>query len=348
MRYKLLGQHTGLRLSEIILGAGMFGTRWGHGADIEESRKIFAGYVEAGGNFIDTSDTYQFGESEEFLGEFIKPHREEVFLTTKFTMSADPKSGILATGNSRKAMIQSLEQSLKRFKTDRLDLYWVHFPDAVTPIEEIVRGLEDLVQSGKILYFGFSDFPAWRVSAASVLANLRGWTSVAAQQIEYSLVERTPERDLIPMAAAHGIATVGWSPLGGGLLTGKYRKGETGRDQGMKGRVFQPENSPQRSAIIDTLEVIAAENDSNPGRVAIAWVRAKGVWPIIGPRTRTQLDDNLASLDLVLSPEQLLRLDEVSAISLGFPHDVLSPPPLQNRLAGGKLDLFDRPTVPVR
>ncbi len=348
MRYKLFGQHTGLRVSEIVLGAGMFGTRWGHGADADESRHIFDGYLEAGGNFIDTSDTYQFGESEELLGEFIKPHRDDLFLTTKYTMSADPKGGIFVTGNSCKAMVRSLEQSLKRLKTERLDLYWVHFPDSVTPIDEIVRGLDDLVSAGKILYIGLSDFPAWRVSAASVLARTRGWAPIAAQQIEYSLVERTPERDLLPMAAAHGIATVGWSPLGGGILTGKYRKGETGRETGMGGRVFQPENSAQRTAIIDALETIAAETGSNPGRVAIAWVRAKGVLPIIGPRTRAQLDDNLGALELALSAEQLRRLDEVSAISLGFPHELLSNPSTQSRLTGGKLELFDHPGVPVR
>lgn len=347
MRYKLLGQHTGLRVSEIVLGAGMFGTRWGHGASSEESRRIFDGYLEAGGNFIDTSDTYQFGESEELLGEFIEQVRDDLFLTTKYTMSADPKDGILKTGNSRKAMVRSLEQSLKRLKTDRLDLYWVHFPDAVTPIDEIVRGLDDLVRAGKILYVGLSDFPAWRVSAASVLAQLRGWAPIAAQQIEYSLVERTPERELLPMAAAHGIATVGWSPLGGGILTGKYRKGETGRETGMGGRVFQPENTAQRSAIIDRLEAVAAETNSNPGRVALAWVSAKGVLPIIGPRTRAQLDDNLAALDLSLSSEHLRQLDEVSAITLGFPHDLFTPG-LQNRLTGGKLEFFDRPGVPAR
>ncbi|MEZ2346700.1 aldo/keto reductase [Terriglobus sp. RCC_193] len=348
MRYKLLGQHTGIRLSEIILGAGMFGLKWGHGADIEESRKIFDGYVEAGGNFIDTSDTYQFGESEEFLGEFIKPRREELFVTTKFTMSVDPKGGILATGNSRKAMVHSLEQSLKRLKTDRLDLYWVHFPDALTPIDEIMRGLDDLVRAGKILYIGLSDFPAWRVSAASVLAELRGWTPVAAQQIEYSLIERTPERDLLPMAAAHGLATVGWSPLGGGVLTGKYRKGEKGRNEGMGGRVFQPENTPQRTAIIDALEAIAAEIGSNPGRIAIAWVNTKGVWPIIGPRTREQLDDNLGALELTLSPEHIQKLDEASAITLGFPHDLLSTPSMRNRMTGGKLDSFIQPSELAR
>jgi aryl-alcohol dehydrogenase-like predicted oxidoreductase len=348
MRYKLFGQHTGVRVSEIVLGAGMFGTKWGHGADAEESRRIFDGYIEAGGNFIDTSDGYQFGESEEFLGEFIKPYRDDLFLTTKYTMSADPKGDILVTGNSRKAMVRSLEQSLKRLKTDRLDLYWVHFPDGVTPIDEIVRGLDDLVRAGKILYIGLSDFPAWRVSAASVLAHLRGGAPIAAQQIEYSLVERTPERDLLPMAAAHGIATVGWSPLGGGVLTGKYRKGEIGRETGMGGRVFQPENTAQRSSIIDTLEAVATETGSNPGRVALAWVSAKGVLPIIGPRTRAQLDDNLGALGLTLSPEQLRKLDEVSAVTLGFPHDLLSNPDTLNRLTGGKLDLFDHPAVPVR
>jgi aryl-alcohol dehydrogenase-like predicted oxidoreductase len=347
MRYKLLGQHTGLRVSEIVLGAGMFGTRWGHGAGAEESRRIFDGYLEAGGNFIDTSDTYQFGESEELLGEFIKQCRDDLFLTTKYTMGADPKDGILATGNSRKAMVRSLEQSLKRLKTDRLDLYWVHFPDAVTPIDEIVRGLDDLVSAGKILYVGLSDFPAWRVSAASVLAQLRGWAPIAAQQIEYSLVERTPERELLPMAAAHGIATVGWSPLGGGVLTGKYRKGETGRETGMGGRVFQPENTEQRTAIIDRLEAVAAETNSNPGRVALAWVSAKGVLPIIGPRTRVQLDDNLGALELSLSSDHLRQLDEVSAITLGFPHDLFNAG-LQNRMTGGKLEFFDRPAVPAR
>jgi aryl-alcohol dehydrogenase-like predicted oxidoreductase len=348
MRYKLLGQHTGLRVSEMVLGAGMFGTKWGHGATAEESRSIFDGYLAAGGNFIDTSDTYQFGESEELLGEFIKPVRDDVFLTTKFTMGADPKGGILVTGNSRKAMVRSLEQSLKRFKTDRVDLYWVHFPDAVTPIEEILRGLDDLVRSGKILYAGLSDFPAWRVSSASMLAELRGWTPIAAQQIEYSLVERTSERELLPMAAAHGIGTVGWSPLGGGLLTGKYRKGETGRETGMKGRVFQPENTPQRAAILDRLEAIAAETDSNPGRIALAWVNTKGVLPIIGPRTRAQLDDNLSALELKLSAEHLRQLDEVSAISLGFPHNLLSETSTVDRLTGGKAALFDRPPVVVR
>src|SRR5258708_1093984 len=195
MRYKILGRHTGLRVSGLILGAGMFGTKWGHGADREESRRMFDGYVEAGGNFLDTSDSYQFGESESLLGEFIKTHRDDLVLATKYTQSADPKGSPSVTGNSRKAMVRSLEASLKRLGTDRIDPYWVHTPNGVTPIEEIVRGLDDLVRSGKVLYIGLSDFPAWRTSAAAMLAALRGWTPIAAHQIENRLEQRRPARE---------------------------------------------------------------------------------------------------------------------------------------------------------
>jgi aryl-alcohol dehydrogenase-like predicted oxidoreductase len=348
MRYKIFGQHTGLRVSELILGAGMFGTKWGHGADAEESRRIFDGYVEAGGNFLDTSDSYQFGESEALLGEIIESSRDDLVLATKYTQSADPKGSLSVTGNSRKAMVRSLEQSLKRLKTDRVDLYWVHLPDGVTPIEEIVRGLDDLVRAGKVLYAGLSDFPAWRVSGAATLAALRGWTPIAAQQVEYSLVQRTPERELLPMAAAYGLATVAWSPLGGGVLTGKYRKGETGRQTGMGGRLFHAEDTAQKTATLDTLEAIAVETGSNPGRVAIAWVGAKGAIPIIGPRTRAQLDDNLKAAGLGFTDDQVRRLDEVSAVSLGFPHELLANPATRDRIAGGRLALLDLPTQPVR
>jgi aryl-alcohol dehydrogenase-like predicted oxidoreductase len=348
MRYKLLGQHTGLRVSELVLGTGMFGTKWGHGADPQESRRIFDSYVEAGGNFLDTSDSYQFGESESLLGEFVRPMRDDLVLATKYTQSADPKGSLSVTGNSRKAMVRSLEQSLHRLRTDRIDLYWVHMPDGVTPIDEIARGLDDLVRAGKVLYGGLSDFPAWRVSAAAVLAELRGWTPIAAQQIEYSLVQRTPERELLPMAAAFGLATLAWSPLGGGVLTGKYRKGETGRQTAMGGRLFHPEDTAQKTAVVDMLNVVAQETESNAGRVAIAWVNAKGAIPIIGPRTRGQLDDNLRAVDVTLTAEQVRKLDEVSAIPLGFPHDMLAIPAYQDRIAGGKRALLDSPAHPPR
>lgn len=245
-------------------------------------------------------------------------------------------------------MIRSLEQSLKRLRTDRIDLYWVHLPDAMTPIDEIVRGLDDLVRAGKILYVGLSDFPAWRVSAAAMIAELRGWTPIAAQQVEYSLVQRTPERELLPMAAAFGLATLAWSPLGGGVLTGKYRKGETGRQTAMGGRLFHAEDTAQKTAILDSLQVIAEETGANPSRVAIAWVGAKGAFPIIGPRTRAQLDDNLAATGVSLTANQIRQLDDASAIPLGFPHDMLAIPAYRDRIAGGKRALLDLPTHPVR
>ncbi len=348
MRYRIFGRHTGLRVSELVLGTGMFGTKWGHGADRDESRRVFDGYVEAGGNFLDTSDSYQFGESKSLLGEFIRTTRDDLVVATKYTQSADPKGGLSVTGNSRKAMVRSLEQSLIRLGTDRIDLYWVHMPDGMTPIEEIVRGLDDLVRSGKVLYVGLSNFPAWRISAAAMLAELRGWVPISALQIEYSLVQRTPERELVPMATAFGLATVAWSPLGGGVLTGKYRKGETGRQTGMGGRLFHAEDTPQKTAIVDMLEAIAEETGSNAGRIAIAWVRAKGAIPIIGPRTRAQLDDNLAAAEASLTADHIRRLDDVSAISLGFPHDLLAAPAIQDRIAGGKRALLHLPTYTVR
>ena len=232
MRYRIFG-NTGLRVSALALGTGNFGKGWGYGSDVDEARKIYNGYREVGGNFIDTADQYQFGQSESMLGDFMATERDEVVLATKFSLGDSPDAGVLRSGNSRKAMLSSVEASLKRLKTDRIDLLWVHMPDGVTPIDEIVRGLDDLIRSGKVLYSGLSDFPAWRVATAATLAELRGWSAISAVQLEHSLVERSAEREILPMAAAFNLGTVGWSPLGGGLLTGKYRKGETGRAQGL-------------------------------------------------------------------------------------------------------------------
>jgi aryl-alcohol dehydrogenase-like predicted oxidoreductase len=348
MRYKVFGEHTGLRVSELILGTGAFGTRWGYGAEPDEARRMLDGYLEAGGNFIDTADSYQFGESETLLGEFTKSNRDDLVIGTKYTQGADPKGSLSVTGNSRKAMVRSLEESLKRLQTDRVDLYWVHMPDGDTPIDEIARGLDDLARAGKILYAGLSDFPAWRVAGAATLAELRGWVPIAAQQIEYSLVERSPERELLPMAAACGLATTAWSPLGGGVLTGKYRRGETGRHTQFGGRLFHPEDTEQKAAILDTLDAIATETDANQGRVAIAWLFSKGVFPILGPKSRTQLDDSLAALSVSLSADQIGRLDEVSAIPLGFPHEMMAIPAYRDRIAGGKRGLLDPPSHSVR
>src|SRR6202012_1571506 len=214
------GKHTGLRVSELVLGAGSFGTGWGHGAEPGGARRICDAYAAAGGNFIDTANGYQFGQSEQILGDLLAGRRDDFVLATKFTMMTDPGAGILVTGNSRKSMVASVEASLKRLKTDRIDLYWAHVSDGVTPLEEIVRGFDNLVRAGKILYAGLSDFPAWRVSRAATIAELRGVVRIAGLQIEYSLVERTTEQELLPAGQALGLGIVAWSPLGGGRLTG--------------------------------------------------------------------------------------------------------------------------------
>lgn len=347
MRYKLFGKHTGLRVSELVLGTGNFGTGWGHGAEPDEARRIFDAYADAGGNFIDTADGYQFGQSEEILGDLLAGRRDDFVLATKFTMGSSPNANILVTGNSRKAMISSVEASLKRLKTDRIDLFWAHLADGVTPMEEIVRGFDDLVRAGKVLYVGLSDFPAWRVARAVTIAELRGATPIAGLQVEHSLVERTTEQELLPAGQALGLGVVAWSPLGGGMLTGKYRKGEKGRAEGFGGKVFQAENSPQRTAILDQLIAISEDIGATPGEIAIAWVAAKGSLPIIGPRTLAQLTSNLASADVRLSPEQLARLDQVSAIRPVFPYTVLNDPATRQRFTGGKLEQFESPSDPV-
>jgi aryl-alcohol dehydrogenase-like predicted oxidoreductase len=344
MRYKIFGQ-TGLRVSAIALGTGNFGKGWGYGADRVDAQKIYASYREAGGNFLDTADQYQFGQSEEMLGDFIARERDEVVLATKFSLGDSPESGLHRTGNSRKAMIQSVEASLRRLKTDWIDLLWVHMPDGVTPVDEIVRGLDRLVRDGKILYSGLSDFPAWRVATAAIMAELRGWSPISAVQLEYSLVERTAERELLPMAKAFNLGTVIWSPLGGGLLTGKYRKGESGRAQGL-GVVIHSESDERKTATLDEVLAISKEIELPPGQIAIAWVLAKGLLPIIGPRTPEQLADNLASTAATLSAEHIRRLDKVSAIPLGFPHEVVAGS--ASRLAGGKAEVTDALVRQVR
>ena len=318
MNYTLFGT-TGLRVAQLALGTGNFGTGWGHGADPEESAAIFNAYAEAGGNFIDTADIYQFGQSEELVGTLLQGRRENFVVATKFTNGAAPDADRLVTGNSRKAMVASVEASLKRLRTDRIDIYWVHHPDGVTPTEEIVRGFEDLARAGKILYAGLSNFSAWRLARAVTLADLSHAVPIAAAQFEHSLVHREPETDLFPASHALGLGIVTWSPLGGGMLTGKYRQGEQGRADRMGGKVFQPEDSVQRTQILDTVLAIAGELGASPGQVAIAWAGTHGALPIIGPRTVAQLTDNLGALSLGLSAEQISRLDTVSSLEPAAP-----------------------------
>jgi aryl-alcohol dehydrogenase-like predicted oxidoreductase len=350
MRYKILGKHTGLRVSEFVLGTANFGVAWGgHGAAPDEARRILDTYADAGGNFIDTANGYQDGQSEQLVGDLLTGRRDEFVLATKFAVKTDATSGILVTGNSRQAMVASVEASLKRLKTDRIDLYWAHVDDSITPMEEIMRGFDDLVRAGKILYAGLSNFPAWRVARAATIAELRGTVPIAAIQVEHSLVQRAAEQELIAAARALGLGAVAYSPMGGGVLTGKYRNhnGEAGRNEAWGGAGFQPENTAQRSAIIDAVIAVAAEAGVTPGEVAIGWVAARGTLPIIGPRTQKQLESNLAAARLALTDEQLARLDQVSAIPRGYPWTVLDEPRIKDLITGGKFDRIDAPLEPV-
>ena len=351
MRYEIFGRRTGLRVSQLALGAANFGTRWGYGAERQDAKRVFDAYVEAGGNFIDTADSYQFGESEELVGEFIAADRDYFVVATKYTLGTTATDGISRTGNSRKNMIRSLEASLERLKTDRIDLYWAHFADGMTPMEEIIRAFDDLTRAGKIHYAGLSNFPAWRISRADLLAEMRGWGPIAGIQVEYSLAQRTAERELLPMAEALGLGAALWSPLGGGLLTGKYRIGDEGRINSFLGRLVHKENTARETAILDALLAIAKEVNRSATEVAIAWMLHKArlsttaLIPILGPRTYEQLAGSLGALEVNLSQEQIGRLDETSQIALGTPHEQTHGSAAA--IAGGKPELLQTRIIPV-
>jgi aryl-alcohol dehydrogenase-like predicted oxidoreductase len=322
MRYRLLG-HSGLRVSEAALGTMTFGEDWGWGTAKGEARKVYDAFREAGGNFIDTANIYTNGTSETFLGEFLKDHRPSVVLATKYS-NAMPGTDPNAAGNHRKNMVQAVEASLKRLKTDYIDLYWVHIWDQIIPVEEVMRALDDLVRQGKILYVGISDAPAWWIAQANTLAQLRGWSPFAGMQIEYSLMERTVERELIPMAKALNIGVTAWSPLASGVLTGKYHghgsSTEPGRMSSDMMKDFKPEQQ-RADRVVATVKKLADQLGRSMAQVALAWLqyRPVPVVPIIGARKLSQLQDNLASLDLQLTPEQVKTLDDASQIELGFP-----------------------------
>lgn len=321
MKLKTFGK-SGLRVSELCLGTMTFGEEINWGASKAVSRQIFEKFSEAGGNFIDTANYYTAGTSERMLGEFMASRRDEYVLATKYTLAMNPDVANHA-GNSRKNMMQSVEASLKRLKTDYLDILYVHAWDKLTPIEEMMRAFDDLVRSGKVMYIGVSDFPAWQVSKANMLAELKGWSSFIGLQIEYSLAERSAERDLLPMADDSQMAVAAWSPLAAGLLTGKYNKeGEiNGRLDRAKSIRLKEDNLRIAQNVVD----IADEIGSSPSQVAINWVmqHSERIFPIIGARTPEQLEDNLGAPQLTLSDEHKRQLDEVSAIERGFPHDFL-------------------------
>lgn len=349
MHYKVFGRKTGLRVSELALGAGNFGTGWGHGAERDEAKRIFDGYLEAGGNFIDTANGYQGGQSEAMLSDFIAPERDRLVIATKYTLGTTPTAGISHTGNNRKNMVRAVDESLTRLKTDHIDLFWAHMSDGVTPMEEILRGFDDLVRTGKIHYAGLSNFPAWRIARADLLAEVRGFAPIAAIQVEYSLAERTAEREQLPMAEALGLAATLWSPLGGGFLTGKYRSSDENNRAAKLGMLVHAEKSARETALLDTLIAVATELGASPTHVAIAWLREKAqrsttaLIPILGSRTREQLDATLGALNVQVSAEQLARLDGISDVPKGVPHESIAGS-VSRFGGGGTLDL---PIIPV-
>src|SRR6267142_442059 len=326
MRYKLLGK-SGLRVSELCLGTMTFGEDWGWGASKDESRKVYDAFLQAGDNFTNTANVYTSGTSDRLLGEFLHGQREHIVLATKYTNAA-PGTDPNAAGNHRKSMVQAVEASLKRLKTDYIDLYWLHIWDQITPIEEVMRAFDDLVRQGKILYAGVSDIPARVVAKANTLADLRGWTRFVGLQIEYSLIERTTERELLPMAAGLGLGVTAWSPLAAGMLTGKQleaggAKDSRQSDAGMKQFMV---SDARKEAIVREVVASARDCGHSPAQVALAWLRQRAtqVIPIIGARKLAQVKDNLACIDIRLEPALVQRLDAVSRIEMGFPHDMFA------------------------
>ncbi|MDJ0811059.1 MAG: aldo/keto reductase [Desulfobacterales bacterium] len=340
MRYKLLG-HSGLRVSELSLGAMTFGDDRGWGASAQESRRIFDAYAEAGGNFIDTADIYTDGTSEKLVGEFVAGNRERFVLATKYSNSA-PVGDPNAAGNHRKNMVQSLEASLKRMQLDYIDLYWLHAWDFMTPVEEVMRAFDDLVRAGKILYVGISDAPAWIISRADTLAQLRGWSRFVAIQVEYSLVERTAERELLPMARALDLGVTAWSPLGSGLLTGKYTRDAGHQDKRRLDQAPFKDIDDRIYSIAREVDRVAEEIGKPPSQVALNWLRQRdGVLPIVGARTLEQFNENCGCLAFSLADDQIERLNKVSQIELGFPHDFLASEIPRSFLYGGLFDRID-------
>jgi aryl-alcohol dehydrogenase-like predicted oxidoreductase len=324
-RYVTLGR-SGLRVSPFCLGAMTFGEDLGWGSSVEESQQIMDRYLELGGNFIDTANFYTKSHSEKIIGDHLGRHpsrRDRLVIATKFSGNlypGDPNGG----GSGRKAIIAACENSLRRLQTDYIDLYWLHNWDIHTPIEETLAALDDLVRAGKVRYLGVSDTPAWKIAEANVTARFRGWSSFIGLQIEYSLLERSVEQELVPLALEFGLGITPWSPLKSGALSGKYTRENAGQvkaDRGFFGDSFLSEKT---YAVVDELASIAKAHESTVARVALAWVQAQpGVdSTIIGARRLAQLEDNIKALDLKLSAEQLARLDQLTKPTFGFPQSM--------------------------
>ena len=322
--YVTLGR-SGLRVSPLCLGAMTFGEDLGWGSSVEESQQIIDRYVELGGNFIDTANFYTASHSEKIIGDHVGRHparRDRLTIATKFSGNlypGDPNGG----GSGRKAIVNACENSLRRLQTDYIDLYWLHMWDANTPIDETMAALDDLVRAGKVRYLGVSDTPAWKIVEANLIARFRGWSSFIGLQIEYSLLQRTVEQELVPMAGEFGLGITPWSPLSGGALSGKYTRANAGQHKADRGSLLDLDDKTYD--VVDELEIIAKAHDTSVASVALAWVHAKpGVTSIIiGARRMSQFEDNIRALDVTLTAEELARLDAITAPTLGFPQSML-------------------------
>lgn len=338
MNYKLLGR-SGLKVSELCLGTMGFGTENGWGADKDASFAIMDAYANAGGNFVDTANMYKLGTSEKIIGEYLTSHDRDFFvLATKYSLK-DNTTNPNASGNNRKNMMRSVEESLKRLKTDFIDLLYLHIWDDLTPIDEVMRGMDDLVRQGKVNYIAISDTPAWIISKGNTLAELMGWSQFVALQVEYSLIARTPERDLIPMAKHFGITVTPWAPLGGGVLTGKYIRGEQGR--------IKPESKRLNDRAVEITKAVVAIADElgvSPGNVALKWTMQQGFSsiPVVGVTKISQLEDNLKTVDVTLSDEQIKKLNDASAIELGFPGEFFREDAVKMNTFGGFYDRVEK------
>jgi aryl-alcohol dehydrogenase-like predicted oxidoreductase len=338
MNYKLLGR-SGLKVSELCLGAMGFGTEGGWGAEKEASFAIMDAFANAGGNFIDTANVYKLGTSEKIIGEYLGNHDRDYFvLATKYTLK-DNTTNPNASGNNRKNMMRSVEESLKRLKTDFIDVLYLHIWDNITPIDEVLRGLDDLIKQGKVTYAAISDTPAWVVSKGNTLAELMGWSQFIALQVEYSLLARTAERELIPMAKHYGMTVTPWAPLAGGALTGKYLRGEQGRVKAESNR-----RNNRAQTITEAVVEIAAELGVSESHVALQWMmdRDFSCIPIVGATKIDQLNDNLKAINTKLAPEHFKKLNEVSAIELGFPGDFFNEDAVKMNSFGGFYDKVEK------
>jgi aryl-alcohol dehydrogenase-like predicted oxidoreductase len=338
MNYKLLGR-SGLKVSELCLGTMGFGTEAGWGADKQTSFAIMDAFANAGGNFLDTANVYKLGTSEKIIGEYVHNHDRDYFvLATKYALK-DNLTNPNASGNSRKNMMRSVEESLRRLKTDFIDVLYLHIWDDLTPMDEVLRGMDDLIRQGKITYAAISDTPAWQVAKGNTLAELMGWSQFIALQVEYSLIQRTPERELIPMAKHFGMTVTPWAPLGGGVLSGKYLRGEQGR--------IYPESrrlNEHSVGITKAVVAIADELGVPASHVALQWTMSQGFSciPIVGATKVSQLEENLKTIDVTLTKEHLQKLDEVSSIDLGFPGEFFKEESVRMNSFGGFYDRVEK------